>query len=100
MPEAILPPLEEAASLPDMLMPDEPTPDLPEEFGEFPPMELGEDEGLVEIPQDLGAHGFPEDNELEGLDIFAVNKGPEETSGRTRPEFRAALATASRTWKK
>ena len=56
-------------------------PDLPEEFGEFPPMELGEDEGLVELPQDLGVYGFPEDNELEGLDIFAVNKGSEETSG-------------------
>ena len=86
----VLPPLEEEASLPDMpitdavlpnaSLPDEPLPDMPEGFGEFPPMELGEDDALDEIPQDFGADGFPEDNELEGLDIFAVNKGPEETS--------------------
>ena len=90
VPEVVLPPLEEEASLPDMPMtdevspnaslPDEPLPDLPEGFGEFPPMELGEDDALDKISRDFGADGFPEDNELEGLDIFAVNKGPEETS--------------------
>ena len=68
------------ASVPDAPVPDESIPEMPEEFGEFPPMDLGEDAGLDEITHDLGVDGFPEDNGLEGLDIFAVNKGPEETS--------------------
>jgi tetratricopeptide (TPR) repeat protein len=105
-PEAVLPPLVEGMSLPDLPMPDapipdeplpdthlqdasspdapildEPLPDLADEFGELPPMELGEDDELGEIPQDIGPDGFREDKELEGLDIFAVNKGLDESSG-------------------
>ncbi len=53
-------------------------PDLPEDFGELPQMETGGERS--EYPQEIGPKSFHEGNELEGIDIFAVDKGLDESS--------------------
>ena len=71
--ETIPAPIEE-----EEISPEVPLPDLPEEFGDIPQAEP--DEELAEFPQELGAKNFPEENELDGIDIFAVDKGLDEIS--------------------
>ena len=71
--ETIPAPIEENEESPETSLPD-----LPEEFGELPQMESGEE--LAEFPQEIGAESLPEDNELEGIDVFAVDKGLDESS--------------------
>ncbi len=71
-PETIPAPIEEEGVSPEASLSD-----LPEEFGELPQAEP--DEELAEFPQGLGAESFHEENELDGIDIFAVDKGFDES---------------------
>ncbi|MHB8173405.1 MAG: tetratricopeptide repeat protein, partial [Nitrospirota bacterium] len=61
------------SSLEEETLPEASLPDLPEGLGDFPQMEPGDD--LAEMPQDFGTDSFPEGDELEGIDIFALDKG-------------------------